>query len=125
MSGQRVERMVKLVRSKAGQLWKATAVEFRPVRDGSPEHVKLLRQKLIEEAAEYVTDPSLGELADVFDVIEALLARDLDCTSEDLWTEIMKRRQERGSYIDGMTMWMTGELNEGKVPDDQARVIDE
>lgn len=124
--GQRVERLVKLVRGRAGQLWSATGIEWREA-ESLEEHRRLLRQKLIEEAAEYVTDPSLDELADVMEVCEALASVDFGRGYGDLRQAQLRRRAERGDFgrfgRKGLTMWMTGELNPGEVPDSQARVV--
>jgi predicted house-cleaning noncanonical NTP pyrophosphatase (MazG superfamily) len=122
--GPRVERMVKLVRSRAGLLWSATAVEFRPV-ESREEHVRLLRQKLIEEAAEYVTDPKPEELADVIAVVEALAENDLGCGLRHVLWVAAERKQQRGDFDDPVAMWLTGTLNQGEKPDDQARVLPE
>lgn len=60
-----------------------------------------LRRKLIEEVAEYVADPSLGELADVYAVVEGL-AYAAGYHVDDL--RAMLEADRRGGFLEGRIM---------------------
>lgn len=69
------------------------------------QHVRLLRQKLIEEAAEYVADPSVGELANVYAVLRALAVVDLGSTPEFVGGVELEQHRERGGFDQGTVMY--------------------
>ena len=75
MSATGRPRLVKLVRDRIGALLGSSEVVYRPI-DDKEQAIEALRFKLIEEAIEYVRDPSVGELADVQAVVDALATLD-------------------------------------------------
>ena len=93
---------IKLVRDRIGtRLGGDGTLTYEPVTN-HVEHVKLLQRKLIEEAVEYLADPSIGELADVFEVV-MVLARKAH-PGEDLFAVAHRKAHERGSFQQGTMM---------------------
>lgn len=94
---------IKLVRDSIGaRLGGEGTITYEPVGD-QETHIALLRRKLIEEAAEYLLDPSVSELADVLEVVWALSYVCHDGASA-VEVEAMRKARERGSFIDGVVM---------------------
>jgi predicted house-cleaning noncanonical NTP pyrophosphatase (MazG superfamily) len=98
------KRLVKLVRDRVGQFGNGGAT-YEPLIDFE-DHAILLRQKLLEEVGEYLIDPSIGELADVLQVVRDLAAVDLHTEWETLEQEMYAKAEERGSFIEGTGMYV-------------------
>lgn len=95
---------VKLVRDRIDQvLGGEGTVTYEVFRDRD-QHVALLRRKLVEEAAEYLADPTLEELADVLEVVWSLARVDLDCPWTSVADRFMAKRTERGGLDGGVIM---------------------
>ncbi len=92
-----------MIRDRIGEFLGDSKVRYEPVRDRD-QHVDLLRGKLLEEAIEYVRDPSVGEAADVLDALQALAAIDLEVD----WSEVVgcakAKTEERGGFTEGTVM---------------------
>lgn len=99
-------RLVKVVRDNVGGLLDDSRVIYKPVENRSML-VAALRQKLIEEAVEYVVNPSIGELADVLEVIRALADFDLGIRFDRVQDEALDKRLDRGGFHDGVGMFVT------------------
>ncbi|HEV2529345.1 MAG TPA: nucleoside triphosphate pyrophosphohydrolase [Thermomicrobiales bacterium] len=69
------------------------------------EHVPALRTKLTEEVAEYLADADVRELADVLEVMRALVAAH-GLTWDELESIRAAKRAERGGFDDGV--FLTG-----------------
>lgn len=69
------------------------------------EHVEQLRKKLIEEAVEYVLDPSLDELSHVLEALQCLVTLDLEVDWEDLERRRYENAEERGGFTLGIGMY--------------------
>lgn len=94
---------IKLVRERIGErLGGVGTITYEPVPDGET-HTALLRAKLIEEAVEYLLDPTVGELADVLEVVWALSERCHGGTSS-VERAAMSKYRERGGFINGVVM---------------------
>ena len=94
--------VIKLVRD--GYLGRdAAGVRFERLEDRD-EHVRLLRQKLLEEVGEYLADPTLGELADVYGVLIALTTVAHDRLYVDLFTQADEKDKARGGFLQGIVM---------------------
>jgi len=93
---------VKLVRDRIGDMLEPGTTHYETIKH--EEHLKLLRGKLIEEAAEYLVDPSLEELADVLEVIEALCTIDLGCSRQQLEETMLEKRRQRGGFVKGVVL---------------------
>lgn len=95
---------IKLVRDDIGRrLGGDGTITYEPIADRG-EHIKRLRRKLVEEALEYLTDPSVGELADVLAVARALAEIDLEVPWADVTHAEAKKRSERGGFLRGTVM---------------------
>jgi predicted house-cleaning noncanonical NTP pyrophosphatase (MazG superfamily) len=102
--------LVKLVRDRVERLEEPPeAFGFHPL--GPDDHITQLRQKLIEECAEYLIAPSDRELADVLEVVRCLAAIDLrlqdhpDDALEALRLVADAKRSERGGFEEGIGMF--------------------
>ena len=96
--------LVKLVRDRVGVLLPRPGVEYAPI-NSELLFINELRKKLAEEAAEYLIDPNLSELADVYEVVRALAARDLGLRIGDVIREARRKRDERGGFVAGVGMY--------------------
>jgi predicted house-cleaning noncanonical NTP pyrophosphatase (MazG superfamily) len=95
---------VKLVRDRvADALGGDGSVTYRKLPEH--EHARRLRQKLIEEAAEYALEPSVEELAQVVEVVFALARVDLGVNMLDVMAEVERQRSERGGFEEGVGMY--------------------
>lgn len=101
---ERRGRLVKLVRDRVALFAPDGRVEYRPL-DSPTDHRIELRKKLLEEAAEYLLSPSLGELADLQAVIDALCTYDLGRSLADLKAERLSKAVERGEFAEGIGMY--------------------
>ncbi len=92
------QRLVKLVRDSIGQFVGDSTVTYAPIEDPA-EAVAALRLKLVEEAVEYLCDPCLGELADVWEVARALAVHDLGLAGmRAIEEEAHGKARERGTF---------------------------
>jgi predicted house-cleaning noncanonical NTP pyrophosphatase (MazG superfamily) len=101
-------RLVKLVRDGVGRFFSPfdNRVDYMPVTE--PElAVPALRAKLVEEVIEYVTNPSLEELADVWEVMAALAYHDLGSTMYEVRTEAEAKRVQHGGFGELIGMYIT------------------
>ena len=92
------------------KLWRDNAIDMMEKNHGSKIHWRQLndqefdqqiRIKLLEEAEEVATAQSrnelINELADLYEVIDSLMAANA-ITTEEIITEQMKKRDERGGF---------------------------
>lgn len=103
--------VVKLVRDRIGErVGPERSFHYQRVRS-SDEHARLLREKLLEEAGEYLMAPHRearrAELADLLEVIDALARVDCDCSITDIWNLQREKRDQRGGFEDGTIMVAT------------------
>lgn len=99
--------LIKLVRDKVGELLAGGGkVSYEPL-DDRELHVKLLREKLIEEALEYHKKPSVGEAADVLQALFDLVDLDLRASRADLEEARVDKYNERGGFLEGTAMFVT------------------
>lgn len=98
--------LVKLVRDNVDELVGGPGTcTYEPLPHD--EHVKALRAKLAEEVGEYLVDPSLGELADVYEVVAALARIDLGVPYGVLVDAAAHKREVRGGFSCGLAMMAT------------------
>lgn len=87
----------KLVRDKIPDIIKAKGQSFVIHIADDNEYVQALNNKLIEEAREFAKDQSIEELADIYEVLEAIVtanrfnAADIKKVQDD-------KRQKRGGF---------------------------
>jgi predicted house-cleaning noncanonical NTP pyrophosphatase (MazG superfamily) len=87
----------KLVRDRIPEIIKKRGeVAITHVADEA-EYWQKLKQKLAEETGEWIRDESLEEMADVFEVITAILALK-GWTIEDVVAVQRRKREERGGF---------------------------
>src|SRR5579885_3629171 len=108
--------LVKLVRDRVGQNLRKTDIDYAPIEDRE-EAIRRLRGKLIEEAVEYLLNPSVGELADVLEALEALASHDPALATDGrgalgrsigmsaVRDEQARKRKERGGFDGLVGMW--------------------
>lgn len=64
------------------------------------EYLSALQKKLIEEVKEYEEDPSLEELADVVEVVEALVEHVAHMYGDKKFERVRgKKREARGGFV--------------------------
>jgi predicted house-cleaning noncanonical NTP pyrophosphatase (MazG superfamily) len=94
--------LVKVIRDKMGGLDRSLVYDFVPQDEVKED----LRKKLVEEALEYILDPSLEELADVYEVVLALLDWDLKKTFADLKYVATAKTNALGGFTTGLGMYV-------------------
>lgn len=89
----------KLVRDRIPEIIQENGLEYQVVTLTKEEYCQALKQKLIEEAQEAAeaNDELIAELADLYEVIDALL-ENYGITRELVLAEQQRRRRERGSF---------------------------
>lgn len=97
-------RLVKLVRDDVEKFCGGDlAVRYEPMTDA--EFVGELRKKLIEEAAEYLLDPSAEELADVLEVVHNLAIMEFGSLMA-VNRAGAKKRGYKGAFLDRLGMYL-------------------
>lgn len=99
------DRLVKLVRDNTARNLSDSKVIYKPVEDKELA-LKELRKKLIEESVEYLENPSLEELTDVYEVLIELVHSDLGLQLGNLIIEADSKRVKRGSFEDFVGMYV-------------------
>ena len=96
--------LIKLVRDRVSKYFTS---DSRFLFQAVPEEdfVKALRQKLIEECAEYVIDPSDNEMGDVLEVLMALAEHDLHVDWGHIIMTALNKRLDRGGFDGGVGMY--------------------
>lgn len=115
---------IKLVRDRVSEIDTSEGIAYRPVKDRA-EHIRLLHQKLLEEVGEYLAEPSMAELADIYEVLIALAIVELREILVDRRIQQAKSRKfaERGGFDDGVVM-VTVEPGEDRGPSARERQLE-
>lgn len=97
--------LIKLVRDRTPNVVNATGEpgDLFYALVGSDQHARLLRDKLNEEAHEYVEERRVDELCDALAVVEGLAVVVHGISLEALTTRM--RQDERGGFLAGMGMY--------------------
>lgn len=107
-------RLVKVVRDRVDvHIPEGSTVVVAAIPDRRTA-IERLRAKLVEEAVEYLTDPSASELADVLETVRALAYHDValrpspeECMEAIEW-HADRKREDRGGF-DALTgMYVVG-----------------
>lgn len=107
-------RLVKIVRDRVDdRMPEDPAVVIAPVPDRRIA-IERLRAKLVEEAVEYLTNPSPGELSDVLEAVRGLAYHDMQLA--DTYEGCMKaiewhadrKREDRGGFDAMMGLYIVG-----------------
>jgi predicted house-cleaning noncanonical NTP pyrophosphatase (MazG superfamily) len=99
----------KLVRDKIPQILKEKKKDFVAYRAPDGDYFPYLKRKLREEVDEFLESPSVEELADVYEVLSALLKK-MDITMADVRTARVAKRDDRGAFDD---RWILAEVRDG------------
>ena len=89
----------KLVRDKIPQINKEKEIAFKAITLSHDEYKVELNKKLKEEADEYLADSSLEELADLQEVIYAILD-ERNISKEDFEKIRLEKVERRGAFKD-------------------------
>jgi predicted house-cleaning noncanonical NTP pyrophosphatase (MazG superfamily) len=87
----------KLVRDKVPQIMLEAGKEFYTRVATKEQYQQKLQEKLIEEAREFLEDPSIEELADVAEVFGTILAT-MNIDIDELERVMLAKREARGSF---------------------------
>jgi predicted house-cleaning noncanonical NTP pyrophosphatase (MazG superfamily) len=99
-------RLVKIVRSRIGrQLGDQGAVVYKEIEDRR-EVVEALHKKLGEEMAEYMDNPSVDELADLYAVIQGLAHHELGVRWGDVVNKNLEKSDRKGDFEDPVGMYV-------------------
>ena len=99
----------KLVRDRIPQILEKKNKEFVAYRVADCDYSLYLKRKLREEVEEFLESPSVHELADVYEVLSALL-KDMDVTMADVRRERALKNDERGTFDQ---RWILAEVKDG------------
>lgn len=105
-------RLVKLVRDNIGAVVGDSHVSYNSIPGEDAAFIRALRRKLVEEAIEYVEDPSISELADVLEVVYALAAIDLEVQRHELEARRADKHNELGGFEHGIGMYVETNASE-------------
>ena len=98
----------KLVRDKIPQILEEKNKNFVAYKAADGDYPLYLKRKLREEVDEFLESPSVHELADVYEVLSALL-KDMDITMADVRRERAIKNDERGAFDD---RWILAEVKD-------------
>jgi len=87
----------KLVRDKILLIIGEQGKSFSAHKASKGEYQIKLNEKLLEEVNEFLEEPCIEELADIFEVLGAVLDV-MDYSIEDLDIAMMKKHEERGGF---------------------------
>jgi len=93
----------KLVRDRIPEIIMASGKEAKYHIATKQEYQTLLKEKLMEECREYLESEDVEELADILEVVEALVEN-----SEVAWVKLMemkiKKARERGGFLERIVL---------------------
>lgn len=87
----------KLVRDKIPEIIKEKGCQAETVCISGHDYEAALKEKLIEEVTEFVNGGGLVEIADIVEVLEAILAT-ANVSWGDIWKLKGKKKEERGGF---------------------------
>lgn len=96
---------IKLVRDKIAEVPNVIGSELRTWQVGQTTHVKLLKAKLLEEVGEYLLEPSIEELADIYEVLVALAVMDQGADIKAIREAARRKAEERGGFTDATVLY--------------------
>jgi predicted house-cleaning noncanonical NTP pyrophosphatase (MazG superfamily) len=100
-----MERFIKLVRDRIGDhLEDDGRIVYKPITDEDVNELR--RKKLVEEALEYLMDPSIEELADVLEALRACLMYEQEEPWAVLTAVAAEKREQRGGFDMGVGMYL-------------------
>ena len=97
-------RLLKLVRTGIPGILNDVEIVYQEIPHD--EFVDCLRDKLFEEVKEYLREPSLDELADVYEAVRALARHDLGSSIENVESTADVKVKDRGGFDEGIGMYL-------------------
>ena len=89
----------KLVRDRIPEIIKKQGGEFVVRKATEEEYFFYLKKKLIEEVKEFLEEPSIKEMADIQEVMNAIL-KDMGYYQADLRLARHEKNEDRGTFED-------------------------
>ena len=96
----------KLVRDRIPEVLTNKEIKFSTHVADEKEYLEKLHEKLVEEVAEFVEDPCIEEIIDIFEVLD-VLRNVYDYKFEDLKLERKRKRISRGGFNDKIILEWT------------------
>jgi|TARA_B100000029_G_scaffold515722_1_gene624221 predicted house-cleaning noncanonical NTP pyrophosphatase (MazG superfamily) len=96
----------KLIRDKIPEIMSTEGKEYSIHIASEEEYKQKLKEKLLEEASEFLKEPSLEEIGDVAEVFGAILEA-FDYSVEALQHQILQKIADRGSFKDRIVLEWT------------------
>jgi len=93
----------KLIRDKIPEIMLSEGKNYAVHTASEEEYRQKLKEKLLEEASEFLKKPSLEEIGDVAEVFGAILEA-FDYSVEDLQHQILKKISEKGSFLNRIVL---------------------
>ena len=87
----------KLVRDKIPDILETKELEYSIHTASDDEFIYKLQKKLLEEVNEYLNEPCIEELADIYTVMNQLVL-EAGVSPAELQEAIFKKNQDRGSF---------------------------
>lgn len=87
----------KLIRDKIPEIIKNAGKEYEIHKADKKEYIDKLLLKVKEELAEFKEEPSIAEMADLFEVLDAIIDY-YDFDKEQIKDYQVKKRKERGGF---------------------------
>ena len=75
---------------------------------GFDEHMHMLKEKILEEAQEFIEDPCAEEAADMLEVVRAFCYLN-NISWEDVSASADKKQTDRGGFVHGIVLQEVGE----------------
>lgn len=98
-------KFIKLVRTKVAS--DQDTVVYSRINNHA-EYITALRNKLREEADEYIDDPSIEELADAFEALLTLAGEDLRVPWSRVEEVATEKRIRKGTFSGRMALYLEG-----------------
>jgi predicted house-cleaning noncanonical NTP pyrophosphatase (MazG superfamily) len=87
----------KLIRDKIPEIIENAGKEYEIHKADEQEYIEKLLLKVEEELREFKEDPSIAEMADLFEVLDAVIGY-YDFDKEEIKDYQEKKRKERGGF---------------------------
>lgn len=93
-----MSRLLKVIRDDVKPDHETWSIEIKSGMD-KELFISELKKKLFEEAYEYIQNPCIDELADIYEVIQELCFQELDLPTIELENAAQTKRTKRGSFV--------------------------
>jgi len=93
----------KLIRDKIPAIMTSEGKKYSTHVASHEEYKQKLKEKLLEEAIEFLKEPSIEEIGDVAEVFGAILEA-FDYAVDDLQRQVLKKIADKGSFVDRIVL---------------------